>query len=225
MQSWMRWSAAALCLGLVGGLYLFVEHSIGWQQLTQEDALRSYFASYGIWAPLFYIAMLSVAVVVSQLPNIPLVIAAGMAFGPLWGGIYSLLGGLIGASIDFWIGRTLGRATVKLLMGKTLTFCDRCTDSYIGRIILITRLLPLFSFDIISYGAGLTTISYRAFFLVTLIGMAPMTFLFTTLGEVVHINSSLMIGLTLLVVVGLFLIPTAIRRYNWFDLRDRIKME
>jgi len=214
-----------LSVALMIGFYRYIDQAIGWQQLADVETLREHFRAYGIWAPLLYIALLAAAVVISQVPNVPLAIASGMLFGPLLGGIYSLIGGLIGAIIAFSIGRFLGRAVVKLLLGKTLLFCDRCTNSYIGRIILITRLLPIFSFDLISYGAGLTSISLRAFVVATAIGMTPMTFVLTTMGDVVNINAVVMGVLTLLVLLGLFLIPLLIRRYNWLDLRGRIRLE
>ena len=178
-----------------------------------------------MWGPVLYVALMTMAVVISQIPNLPLAIAAGMIFGPFWGGVYSIMGGVLGASIDFWIGRLLGRKAMQALTGKTLRFCDRCTGSFIGWIIFLTRLLPVFSFDVISYGAGLTNVPFRVFLIATLAGGAPMTFVLTYLGDVIQVDSTITLILTSFVLIGLFLVPWLIRQYNVFGLRDRIIFE
>ena len=73
-------------------------------------------------------------------------------------------------------------------------------------VLVLARLIPLFSFDIVSYGAGLTTMSLRAFALATFLGMIPPTFALTYLGSaVVTVEWTLVIAGGMLVVVFLLL--------------------
>lgn len=219
------WIICIVVILIVGWLFFYFQQEIGWENVTDAAILKEHIISYGVWGPVLYIALLIVAVIVSQIPNIPLAISAGMIFGPLWGGIYSLIGGVIGASIDFWIGRLLGRNAIKKITGKTIHFYDHGTDRFVGKIVFITRLLPIFSFDIISYGAGLTNLSFKFFVLATLLGMTPMTFVLTYLGEAIQINVIVTTLLTLLVVVGFVLLPFLIQRYNIWGLKDKIRFE
>jgi len=63
------------------------------------------------------------------------------------------------------------------------TFCQTCTDHQLMGAMFLARFIPIFSFDIVSYGAGLTNISLKTFALATLFGMAPPTFALTYLGS------------------------------------------
>lgn len=68
-------------------------------------------------------------------------------------------------------------------------------------------------------------LSYKGFFIATLLGMAPMTFILTYLGDAIQINMFVTIALTFLVVIGFFVVPLFIRRYNLWGLKDRIRFE
>jgi uncharacterized membrane protein YdjX (TVP38/TMEM64 family) len=92
---------------------------------------------------------------------------------------------MLGATLCFWIARALGRPMVEKLAGgaKTLEVSDLFFARYGSRAILISRLLPFVSFDIISYGAGLTPISVWKFLLATGIGQLPATLVYSYLGQ------------------------------------------
>lgn len=187
--------------------------------------IQTYVSSFGVFAPLVYILILVISIVVSYIPNIPLAIASGALFGSFLGGVYSLIGGTLGALIAFYISKHMGRPIMKKLFGKTLYFCDRCDERYIGLVIFISRLLPFFSFDIISYGAGLTNIKTRTFLIATFFGMIPMTFLFSYLGKFAIIDQKLGIFLSLFIIFMFLASPYLIKRFNIFGLKDRIKIE
>ena len=83
---------------------------------------------------------------------------------------------------------------------------------------LVARLVPVFSFDIVSYGAGLTKMSLKAFALATLVGMAPPTFAFTYLGSaVVTVQWPFILTGGLLVVMFLLLPKLMVKhRHSWW---------
>ncbi|HEX9758437.1 MAG TPA: VTT domain-containing protein [Nitrospiria bacterium] len=72
---------------------------------------------------------------------------------------------------------------VSKLFGIAVVFCEKCSDRHLGVLVLISRLFPIFSFDLISYGAGLTGMSLKWFALATLLGMIPPTFALTYFGK------------------------------------------
>lgn len=206
---------------LVSALLFFLWKKDLFSMFTVEE-VSAFVSSFGYFAPLIYIIILALAIIISQIPNIPLAIAAGTLFGGFLGGLYSLIGGILGAVACFYIARSLGINFIRRIFGRTLYFCDRCNERYIGLIIFFSRLLPFFSFDLISYCAGLTNIRMRVFCIATAFGMIPMTFLFSYFGEVVFIDQTLSAILSILLMVLFFGAPLLIRRFNLFGLKERI---
>ncbi len=204
-------------------LYILLRKEL-FADLSQEN-LKSFISSFGMYAPLTYIVVLAISVVVSQIPNVPLAICAGMMFGANLGGLYSVIGGMVGALACFYIARSLGVTFIKKLFGKVPVLSDRINDTHVGLIIFITRLFPFFSFDIISYCAGLTKIRMRTFFIATITGMVPMTFLFSNLGDNFMIDKTLYLFFNLCVVLVFILAPFLVRRFNLFGLKKYISFE
>ncbi|CEN23301.1 TVP38/TMEM64 family protein [Paraclostridium sordellii] len=173
-----------------------------------ED-IQDYVSSFGRLAPLVYIIMFAL-VPLTLFPDSILAIGGGMVFGLFKGYIYTLIGALIGATISFYISRKLGRAFVKKLTKEKLDNIEELINSKGFFIVLILRLVPLFPFDIISYGSGLTSIKYKDFLLATIIGTIPGILVFTNIGaQSVNIGSDSfyisIMGLILLVLLSLIL--------------------
>ena len=184
--------------------------------------IETFLSRFGLFAPLAYILVLAVAIVVSQIPNVPLAIAAGMLFGTLRGGLYSLVGGTIGAVACFYIARSLGTTFLRKIFGKIPCFSDRCKDSHLALLIFLSRLVPFFSFDLISYCAGLTNIRLKTFLPATFFGMIPMTFLFTHMGGVVMDHSDVSLLVNAVALAGFLVAPWVLRRFNPFGLNEYI---
>ena len=176
----------------------------------------------GPMAPILYIVLMAAAVVISPIPSLPLDVASGTVFGTFWGTVYSVLGAGTGAVISFFIARGLGREAITRLLKNDIGFCDLCAERHLFYIILLARLVPVFSFDLVSYGAGLTRISPRYFALATILGMIPPTFLITYFGSSVFSGSGYTILLGAFLVLLFFLIPIWIKRKNPWGLYQRI---
>jgi len=97
---------------------------------------------------------------------------------PVPGTIYTVVGSAAGAAIAFLLARFLGRDFVESMVGKQVVICCECSEALLTRVIFFSRLLPLISFDVVSYGAGLTRMSLRNFILATILGFIPMTFIY-----------------------------------------------
>ena len=205
-------------------VYAWVSTRVNASLLT-PDGLQKAVTDAGVWGILVYIAVIALAVVMSPIPGAPLTVAAGAVWGAIPAGIYSVIGGFSGSLIAYFIGRSLGRSAVKALTGKIIYFSKEKGEWLLGGLIFITRLLPVLSFDLISYGAGLTGLSLPIYASSTLFGMIPSTLLLTYLGEAFTLGARAAISISLIFVALLVLLPWGIRRYNWFGLRDIVRIE
>lgn len=177
-----RWlGVAGIILAIAG--FTSLGYVIDFERYLAPSRLAEVLAGTGPLAPLVFIALMAAAVVVSPIPSLPLDLAAGASFGPWWGTTYAVIGAEIGAVLSFLIGRALGRELIARLLRREVSFCERCSDHHLMILVLVSRLVPVFSFDVISYGAGLTNMSLAAFALATLVGMVPPTFALVYFGS------------------------------------------
>jgi uncharacterized membrane protein YdjX (TVP38/TMEM64 family) len=208
----------ALALSLV--LLLFLSEYL-WDivSLFHPDRVQEILVKAGIFAPLLYMIIMVLAVVISPIPSVPLDVAAGVFFGPLLGTTYSAFGALGGAIASFLIGRFLGREVIEQFLGGHINFCTTCSDRLLTKVIFLSRLLPIVSFDIVSYGAGLTKISLKAFSVATFLGMLPLTFAYNYFGSVLVVGRGLAFIVGSIMVLFFFVFPVSIERYDLFSLR------
>jgi len=172
-----------------------------------------------IGAPLLLMGLMALAVVVSPIPSLPLDVAAGLAFGPWLGTLYAATGALLGALVAFGLGRLLGRGFVERIAGGHISFCAHCSDRLLLGFVLLARLLPIFSFDLVSYGAGLTKMSPLWFAAATFLGMLPPTFALVAFGSAISLQSPLTWLLGAGLVAVFLLLPRWIEQHNLFGLR------
>ncbi len=198
---------------LLFGAY-FVLQSVNFAEALKSERLIAYLNAEGPWAPLVFVLLMIASVVIIPIPSLPLDLAAGAAFGVFLGATYAVIGAEIGAIISFLIGRVLGREALAQILRTDITFCERCSDRHLVIFVFLSRLLPVFSFDLISYGAGLTNMSVRAFAIATLLGMIPPTFAMTALGGSVFAEEWPWIVLGLAMVTFFVLVPKLVFRYQ-----------
>jgi len=216
----MNLSAAlkgAVAVALAGALFALLPLS-EMSSLLKPDRIEIWLSQAGVFAPLLFILIMAIAVVVSPIPSLPLDVAAGAFFGPLLGTAYAVIGALAGAVASFWIARLLGRELIERVLGGHVNFCVTCSDRLLTRIVFLSRLLPFVSFDIVSYGAGLTKMSTGKFALATGLGTIPLTFFYTSLGSSVSFDPKITLAAGALIVALFFLLPRWIERRNPFGL-------
>ena len=193
--------------------------------LLHPEELRETIQNLGWQGIIVYISLIALAVVMSPIPGAPLTVAAGAVWGTFLAGIYSVIGGFLGGLIAYFIGLSLGRTAVYTLTGKVIYFTKDRGEIYLGWLIFFTRLLPVLSFDLISYGAGITGLSLPIYATATLIGMIPSTFFLTYMGATFQVGKILGVVLLIIFVILLVGLPWGIKRYNWFGLQDIIRVE
>ncbi|MDE0426398.1 MAG: TVP38/TMEM64 family protein [Candidatus Poribacteria bacterium] len=148
------------------------------------ETLRDYIAGYGALAPLVSALLMVLQSVIAPLPAFLITFANGLLFGVWWGAALSWSSAMLGAALCFFIARALGRpVVVKLLSESAMNTSDRFFQRYGQHTVLIARLVPVISFDVISYGSGLTSMRFVWFAVATGIGQLPATLLYSYLGD------------------------------------------
>jgi len=151
---------------------------------TRIAELRSWISSLGNAGPLVFIGIYIIAVV-AALPGSALTVSAGILFGSVWGVVVVSIGSTIGASLAFLISRYVAREAAADWLAKSERFVklDRMTEQHGWIIVLLTRLVPIFPFNLLNYGFGLTGVRFRTYVLWSWIGMLPGTIVYTVGGD------------------------------------------
>ncbi|MEO0926507.1 MAG: TVP38/TMEM64 family protein [Cyanobacteria bacterium J06643_13] len=128
--------------------------------------------------------LLYVVATICLIPGSILTLGAGALFGVGWGSFYVLMGAIIGETCAFLLGRYLVRDWIdqKIAANKTFVALNRAINREGLKIILLTRLSPVFPFSLLNYAFGITGISLKDYFLGS-VGMIPMTITYVYLGS------------------------------------------
>jgi len=122
------------------------------------------------------------AILASPVPSAPIALAAGALYGHAWGTLYVLLGAEIGALAAFGIARLAGYELLRHWFGERLSLGWFGSQNALMGLVFASRLLPFVSFDLVSYAAGLTVLSWWRFAVATLAGIVPASFLLAHFG-------------------------------------------
>jgi uncharacterized membrane protein YdjX (TVP38/TMEM64 family) len=150
--------------------------------LTTED-FANFIRSLGAWGVAGSVGLMILHSFV-PFPAELLTMANGMVYGPVWGVIITWIGALLGAYAAFGLTRWLGRPFVKKWAPfKYRKKIDEWSLEKGSKALLIARMIPVISFNVVNYAAGLTKVSLWTFFWTTGIGILPMTVLMVMLGD------------------------------------------
>lgn len=149
---------------------------------TDSDSLRVWIAQLGYWGPIAVMGLMATAIVINPIPSAPIALAAGAAFGHAWGTLYVVAGATLGAVIAFTIARRLGYEQMQRLFGERLQLGWLGSQSALMGMVFVSRLIPFISFDLVSYGVGLTSLKTWRFMLATVAGLVPASFLLAHFG-------------------------------------------
>ncbi len=167
---------AVLVLFLAGAIYFFRFTSVG-RSITPTSVKETIEGLDPVAARLVYV-LGYIAGTVLLLPGTVLSFAGAVLFGMWEGTLYTWIGAVIGATLAFLLAKQLGRDFVDQLLGGKLQALDRRLEQHGFTGLLILRLIPLFPFNGINFGSGLTGIRLRDYVLATAIGILPGTFVF-----------------------------------------------
>ncbi len=202
-HKWLKW--------ILIGVFVIVAIWFSTTQLNiNANEIRDWIIGFGIFAPIIYMLLYTVRPLIF-FPASVLSITGGLAFGPLFGTIYTVLGATAGALLSFIVARKLG----KNIANKEWKGKGKAIQSQLEKngffYVLLFRFIPLFNFDLISYTAGISKVRFRDFFLGTLIGIIPGTFAYNFLGSSLVTGDPKIILLAVGVFAALTLIPMWVR--------------
>jgi len=169
-QAWRTLGVSFVLFGGVGIVFFFGAQLLGFDG---ERTLESWLgAAQGPWAlPVAVAAFAALAFVGT--PQIVLIAAAVVAFGPLWGATYSWIGTMVSALVGFWLGRTAGARTLERFSGDGVRRFMRHVGENGFLASLIVRLVPSAPFIVVNMAAGVTPMRARDFVVGTGIGIVP----------------------------------------------------
>jgi uncharacterized membrane protein YdjX (TVP38/TMEM64 family) len=155
------------------------------------------------------------------LPVTALILGTALAFDPLRGFTFALLGVLLGASTTYWCGRLLGGRALDYLSGPRLERIKHELNTRAFRASIVARLLPVGNFTVINLIAGALRVPFRAYFLGNVVGALPgviaLALFADQLGAAIRSPNAknmtvLAVGVLLLIALGLWLRRLARRR-------------
>ena len=190
-------------------------------RLENVPKIKTWVASFGAIAPLVYIGLYLVSTVFF-LPGSPVTVLAGFVFGPLWGVFYASIASIISVSVAFLIARYVARDLVEGWVKGNAQFrrIDEQVDAHGWRILMFTRLVPIFPFNLQNYAYGLTRIRFSTFVVVSAIFMLPGTIVLVQLGgafvsgEGDFWKTAIYLGVAGVLLLGLSLLPKLLRKYQ-----------
>jgi uncharacterized membrane protein YdjX (TVP38/TMEM64 family) len=169
-------------LGAGAGLVLLV--LVGRRLGGAIPRFTAWVEGLGLWAPLVFVVGYAVATV-AFIPGSALTLAAGAAFGLWRGTLFAFLGASLGATAAFLVARYGARSWVerKLAGHERFRRIDRAVGAEGGRIVALLRLAPIFPFNLLNYGLGLTSVRLGPYVLACL-AMLPGTLMYVYFGKV-----------------------------------------
>lgn len=139
------------------------------------EAFRAWIIQFGLAAPFLYVILYAANTVVLVPPVGILSLTAGLVFGPIIGFIAIMAGAMAGISITFWISRRFGREFVERRLKGRFKSLDQSLSQKGFATVLFFRLVPIVPYEALNYLSGLSSISFRNYFLSTFLGIIPGT--------------------------------------------------
>ena len=212
-----------IAVGVVAAVYLVLRYYGVTDDIRLENVpkIKTWVAGFGRIAPLVYIGLYLVSTVFF-LPGSPVTVLAGFVFGPLWGIFYASVASIISISIAFLIARYVARDLIEGWVKNNAQFrkIDEQVEEQGWRILMFTRLVPIFPFNLQNYAYGLTSIRFSTYVLVSAIFMLPGTAVFVQLGGAFVSGEGniwktlLYLGIAGVLMLLLSLVPRLLQKYQ-----------
>jgi uncharacterized membrane protein YdjX (TVP38/TMEM64 family) len=146
---------------------------------AQISQLQDWIKTLGFWGPIVFIVIYAIATV-AALPGVVLTVGAGGLFGSFVGCVAVSIGSTLGAALAFLVARYFARQAVEGWLNKKEKFrkLDQMTEDFGPMMVAITRLVPLFPFNLLNFGFGLTKVPFATYVFYSWLCMLPMTVVF-----------------------------------------------
>lgn len=170
----------ALCIAA----YVIAHQVFGLSWTIDAEPFKQWVKDRGALGPIVFVLVMALSVLFAPIPNVPIFIAAGLAWGPWLGTAYSLAGLVLGSTMAFYAARWLGQRHLGRLIGaKMAARLNALADTMGGRVIFWARMLPAINFDWISFVAGMTSMRFTVFIVYSTLGMVIPTAIVVAAGN------------------------------------------
>src|SRR5712691_2480600 len=178
---WVLYTTAAVAV-VLAVRYLHIQDLL-------KEAL-DWIGKLGPWGPVIFVGLYVVATVLF-VPGSVLTLGAGAVFGVALGSVCVSISATLGATAAFLVGRYLARDAIarKVERNERFAAIDRAVADEGWKIVLLTRLSPVFPFTLLNYAFGLTRVTLSQYVLASWIGMMPGTVMYVYLGSLVNVGA------------------------------------
>lgn len=182
MPRWIRWAAIGV-LAIAAAAWIASNFS-----LRSPDSLQETLVGYGAWAVLVSTFLMIAQAIIAPVPGNVITIANGLVFGPFYGALLSWSTTMLGATICFFLSKSVGKPFALRFVGPSLGTIERFFQRYGLQAVFLIRIMPFVPFDAVSYTAGLVGVPYSRFLLATAVGTIPSTLVYSYLGSSVILS-------------------------------------
>lgn len=177
---------AAVCIAAAVGLALLLTSETGERWLALFSSVAAMERALETWGPWAFAASVGLMVAHSFVPFPAelLAVANGMVFGLWFGVLATWSGAMIGGLLAFALARWLGQRFVRRMAGeRRWGEIERVSAGYGAGALLLLRLTPVISFNLVNYAAGLAGVGWWTFAWTTALGILPVTVLSVVVGS------------------------------------------
>lgn len=180
-EFWLSVIGGALLVTLLGLLTWWLSEPFG-IMLARVGNLRDWILTFGAMAPVVYIGVFSLQILIAPLPGQFLGVMGGYLFGVMLGSLYSIVGLTMGAGLAIWLARRFGRPLLERFFDPLqISLWEKKMRTRSGFTWWLLFLFPVP--DVIFYAAGLSSTSLRTLIIALLAGRGLGLFLANTMGH------------------------------------------
>lgn len=179
----LKIAVLALIVGAIYAVFRFTPLELA--DFTPER-VKEFVLGFGYFAPIVFIILYGLRGVIVVIPVLVMSLTSGLVFGVFWGWILNVSGAMVGSCLSFLVSRYFGRDVVESLpllkIDSFKNFDERAAENGF-KVVLFMRLIPLFQYDAVNFGSGLSKIRFRDYALATFFGMLPGGFITNYFGS------------------------------------------
>ncbi len=167
------------------------------------DRINSWVQQFGLWGPIVIILAMIIQLILAFIPGVIIMVISVLAYGPWLGSLIAIVGIVISATVGYIIGDYFGDLTVQRLVGeKSSEKIKAFVESYGIWTIIVVRMSPFLSHDLVSLIGGVVDMTYKRFIVATIVGSLPLLLLIALCGQSLDsLKPALIIGTIISVIV------------------------
>jgi uncharacterized membrane protein YdjX (TVP38/TMEM64 family) len=224
-----NWMKIIAFVAVVVAVFLFVKQMGYMEYFKDPQAIKEVIDGLGFWGPIAFIG-LWVLSAVFLLPGGALGLVGGALFGPWLGTTYTILGATIGAVAAFLAGKYVARDMVKGMVENNpkLQKIDKGVEEEGWRFLMLTRLVPIFPYNVQNYVYALTAADLFTYTWTTFVFMLPGSLAFSFAGGAITSGGSPVkiiayLAVAGVVLFGISLIPKWLKKKKDGDVLEDIE--